>query len=244
MFNLSKSKIYFKASVILLMIVTLLFLGISNPSQADTKWTKMKKESDKEFEKVFKDKQNVYSKAKGSLRTATLSRANQNYPQRKGVILTTPDNDNKLAGIFKLGHAGIIYSSKITVEATAKGVREYNNDWDKRKDSHNKAIRVLGGDVIKTDINQEAHVGNWCYKKIGCHYNYSFWNTATRKKFYCSHLVWAGYKDSYRVNLNTSKYDYYSKIAHKMYVAVAPCELLSQENINKKKVRIIYKKVR
>ena len=72
MFNLSKSKIYFKASVILLMIVTLLFLGISNPSQADTKWTKMKKESDKEFEKVFKDKQNVYSKAKGSLRTATL----------------------------------------------------------------------------------------------------------------------------------------------------------------------------
>lgn len=49
------------------MIVTLLFLGISNPSQADTKWTKMKKESDKEFEKVFKDKQNVYSKAKGSL---------------------------------------------------------------------------------------------------------------------------------------------------------------------------------
>mgnify|MGYP003361777769 CR=1 FL=1 len=49
MFNLSKSKIYFKASVILLMIVTLLFLGISNPSQADTKWTKMKKESDKSF---------------------------------------------------------------------------------------------------------------------------------------------------------------------------------------------------
>lgn len=130
------------------------------------------------------------------------------------------------------------------MEATAKGVREYNNDWDKRKDSHNKAIRVLEGDVIKTDINQEAHVGNWCYKKIGCHYNYSFWKTATRKKFYCSHLVWTGYKDSYRVNLNTSKYDYYSKIAHKMYVAVAPCELLSQENINKKKVRIIYKKVR
>lgn len=36
------------------------------------------------------------------------------------------------------------------------------------------------------------------------HWNYL--DTATRAKFYCSHLVWASFKDNFGIDLNTSAY--------------------------------------
>ena len=40
------------------------------------------------------------------------------YPTNAGDILVTPNNENKLAKIFKLGHAGLVLNKSTSVEAT------------------------------------------------------------------------------------------------------------------------------
>ncbi|WP_349820066.1 hypothetical protein [Catenibacterium sp. RTP21428st1_D7_RTP21428_210409] len=54
-----------------------------------------------------------------------------------------------------------------------------------------------------------------------------YYDVNTRSKFYCSQLVWAGFKDKYNVDLNTSQYG----------AAVHPLELVSSD-----KTMILYKK--
>jgi len=57
----------------------------------------------------------------------------------------------------------------------------------------------------------------WCKGKIGKPYNYNYLNVKTRKKFYCSQLVWAAFKDKYKINMNRSEYG----------AAVHPLELVA-----------------
>ena len=45
---------------------------------------------------------------------------------------------------------------------------------------------------------------NWSYNQRGKPYNWNYLNTGTRSAFYCSHLVWASFKDNFGVDLNTS----------------------------------------
>lgn len=51
----------------------------------------------------------------------------------------------------------------------------------------------------------------------GKKYNFDYLDVNTRKKFYCSQLVWASYKDKFGIDLNTSAYG----------AAVHPMELVN-----------------
>lgn len=169
----------------------------------------------------------------------TIKSSGGKYPERAGAILVTPDNVNSSAASFKLGHAGIVLNKKSTVEAGKNGVRRNTDKWTNRRGSNKKKIRILGGTVLGTSKKQDSMVASWCKSKIGCRYNYDFYKTSTRGKFYCSQLVWAGFKDKYKINLNTPHYD---KGKAKVTIAVAPLELLSVYNIKKHKVKITYSK--
>lgn len=150
----------------------------------------------------------------------SISATTNTYPTRKGVILATNTNDS-LGGATFVGHAAIIYSSKNVVEALSEGVTTGKNDWDKKK------TKCWGVSVRSTTAAQDASAANWCYKQKGKPYNYVFTNVSTRKKFYCSQLVWASFKDLYGIDLNTSK----------LGSIVTPMEL-----VNTNKTYVIYKK--
>ena len=191
-------------------------------------------ESNKEFDEVlYSDLYDADSKSKVVPLTRTKG-ASGSYPKRAGVILTTKDNENSTAAFFKLGHAAIVLDRDFVIEAVLKGVRKGKNNWKTTKNN------ALGGEVKKTSNAQDKSVANWCKGKIGKPYNFGFYNITTRSKFYCSHLVWAGFKDKYGVNLNTPKYST-TGASGKKYNAVAPSELLGKTNINNGKVKIVYK---
>ena len=139
------------------------------------------------------------------------------YPTRKGIVLVTKDTEHKIAKV--VGHAAIVYSKEKAIEATSSGVKLGTNNWHKKKS-------CWAGNVIKTTDPQDAAVVNWCYKQKGKPYNWSFTNINTRSKFYCSQLVYAGFKDKYGVNLN-----YGGGIVY-------PADLLKDT----KKTSIVYKK--
>ena len=126
------------------------------------------------------------------------------YPTRKGVILVTKD---KYKGLIPTGHAAIIYSKGTVIESLSKGVIKGKNDWKKSKGT------CYGVTVKSTNQKQDESSANGCKGKIGKPYNYNFLNVNTRKKFYCSQLVWAAYKDKYNINLNTSDF---GKAVHPM----------------------------
>lgn len=116
------------------------------------------------------------------------------YSYRPGVILVTPDAYKKLP----LGHAAMIYSRQNVVESVASGVILGPNNWMTSKD---KAYQVV---VTSTSEQQDQAAVTWASKQIGKPYNFNYLNTKTRSEFYCSHLVWAAYKDTAGVDLNTS----------------------------------------
>ena len=130
------------------------------------------------------------------------------YPERPGVILVTPD---KYKGLIPTGHAAIIWTKYQVVEALAEGVVTGNNDWYK---SHKKQAYGVG--VYATTNAQDNAASNWAYAQIGKPYNYNYYNTSTRSKFYCSQLVWAAFKDLYNIDLDTWRYGW----------AVHPMELV------------------
>ena len=119
------------------------------------------------------------------------------YPSRKGVILVTED---KYKGLIPTGHAAIMWSSNTVVESLSGGVTTGANDWNTSKNTC-YAVGVSG-----TTEAQDRNVADWCYKQIGKPYNLNYLNVSTRGKFYCSQLVWAGFKDNYNINLNTSEF--------------------------------------
>lgn len=120
------------------------------------------------------------------------------YPTSKGVILVTEDALSK--GI--VGHSAIIYDSKHIVHAVGDGVIVDKNNWKTSRAGGFVAVRVR-----KTTKAQDEAVADWCYKQVGKPYNIEFYYMNTRDKFYCSHLIWAGYKDLYGIDLNTGAYD-------------------------------------
>lgn len=115
------------------------------------------------------------------------------YPTRKGAILVTSDFSSM--GV-NLGHAGIVYDAKTTVEAKTTGVGLFQNNWNLT------CTHVEGVSVKSTTTVQDAAAADWCYHQYGKAYNYIFTNTGRRDEFYCSQLVWAPYKDLYNLNID------------------------------------------
>lgn len=142
------------------------------------------------------------------------------YPVRKGVILSTPTNAS-LGGATFVGHSAIIYSSGTVVESLGDGVTTGSNNWNSVK------TKCYGVTVKGTTASQDAEAADWCYKKIGCPYNFNFLNVSTRTKFYCSHLIWASFWDLYGIDLNA---DSLGKI-------ITPMELVNTNNTS-----VIYSK--
>lgn len=126
------------------------------------------------------------------------------YPTRRGVILVTPDAYKNL---IPTGHAAIVWSKQYVVESLSNGVGLHKNNWKVRKN------RIYGVTVSSTNTAQDASAALWCKKQRGKKYNLNYFDVKTRKKFYCSQLVWAAYKDKYNIDLNTSLF---GKAVHPM----------------------------
>lgn len=149
---------------------------------------------------------------------ASAGTASGKYPTRKGTILVTAD---AYKGLIPTGHAAIVWSSSKVIESTAKGVVWGKNNWRQTKKT------VYGLTVRGTTAKQDAAAADWCRKQIGKKYNYNYFNKSTRAKFYCSQLVWAAFKDLYKIDLDTSLFTKY---------AVHPMELVYSS-----KTSLIYK---
>lgn len=139
------------------------------------------------------------------------------YPERAGVILVTPD---AIAGLIPTGHAGIVLSRLTAIEAVAWKVKRMSNTWfiDKRQ--------AYGVTVIGTSTLQDTNAARWADRQVGKPYNVAYWDVNTRNKFYCSQLVWASFKDTVGVDLNTSQFG----------SAVHPMEL-----VRTPKTRLLYR---
>lgn len=127
------------------------------------------------------------------------------YVTEKGLILVTKDGSS---GSF-IGHAAIMWSPARIVEAMPDdsgstvgvdcGVFANNNNWDS----------IHGSCYISrpknTNLCERESAANWCHEQIGKSYlwpNTAFcWWKEARYKFYCSHLVWAGYNDAVGIDL-------------------------------------------
>jgi uncharacterized protein YycO len=190
-------------SCILLMVI---LVSSISPVYAEVSYSIDMKQVQEDWEKadevpVVKDKEVEGSNGVTPLAMGT-------YPTRKGVILVTPD---KLKGIIPTGHAAIVYTSTTVVESLSGGVTTGTNNWNKTRS------KCYGVTVSGTTTTQDSNAANWCYNQRGKSYNWNYLNVSTRKSFYCSHLVWAAFKDLYGIDLNTSSYG----------VAVHPMELVN-----------------
>lgn len=120
------------------------------------------------------------------------------YPIEEGTILVTKD---KVGGVVPLGHAAIVTSRDWVVEAhPLQGVHYGKNNWNVTRNT------CYGLKVHTLSKQQRFEVASWCGRKNTLPYNFKFYNVETRSAFYCSHLVWAGFKDKYNVDLNGGQY--------------------------------------
>lgn len=133
------------------------------------------------------------------------------YPTEKGQILVTSDS---YLGFIPCGHSAIVYSPTNVVEAGFSGVTLGNNNWVDTKES------IYGVSVTKTSPTENALAADWCYTKIDKPYNYNYFNTKTRDKFYCSQLIYAAFKDNFNIDLNTKIFG----------SAIHPMELVNNSN--------------
>ena len=157
------------------------------------------------------------------VRGADVSAAEKgSYPTRAGTILVTPNNENKMLRVFRLGHAGIVLNKTTVVEATLPTVRTSKNSWKSRS----QVKKLYGLSVRRTSRAQDRTAAKWCRRQVGKPYNRNYMNVSTRKKFYCSQLVWASFRDNFGVDLNTATYGR----------MVAPMEL-----VNSPQTSVIYK---
>jgi len=137
---------------------------------------------------IYKDKKAV--KTNG----INLMESSGTYPTRSGVILVTSDSNT--LGIH-YGHAGIVWNPSTTVESMSDGVQRLPNIWNSRYNN------IQGISVSDTTSEQDEKASDWCDDQVGKPYNWNFFNTSTRSKFYCSQLVWAAYKDLYDINIDS-----------------------------------------
>lgn len=157
---------------------------------------------------IYKDKTSSYKGSKSKLHkissvTGDGKSTKGNYPTRKGVILVT--STGKVANV--VGHVAIVYSSGYVVEALKSGVVISKNNW-KTKKKNMAAVTVRN-----TTVKQDAMVSDWCKKQKNKAYNFDYYNVKSKNKYYCSQLVWAGYKNLCRIDLNTKAYDVKNKEA-------------------------------
>ncbi len=145
------------------------------------------------------------------------------YPTRKGVILVT---DDAYKGVIETGHAAIIYTGTSVVESNTGGVEIGPNNWNKSK---SQAYAVT---VKATTNTQDSRVANWCWNQVNKPYNWNFYRMDYRDKFYCSHLIRAGYLDLYNIDLDTSDFNVGTAMK-----AIHPMEL-----VNTSKTSLIYRK--
>lgn len=115
------------------------------------------------------------------------------HPEYKGLILVTTD---AFKGLIPTGHAAIVWNKKVVYEAVKKGVSEGANDWEQSKDE------FYGVQVKDATAQQDQQVARFCKAQVGKPYNLNYYEVATRKKFYCSQLVWADFLDKTGINLN------------------------------------------
>ncbi|MBE5935711.1 MAG: hypothetical protein E7262_07965 [Lachnospiraceae bacterium] len=166
---------------------------------------------------VYSDKTKTYKGVKTALKSIGKVVSNKaktvgKYPTRKGVILVT--STGKIANV--VGHSAIIYSKGYIIESVEKGVVVSRNNWKSTKKN------MAAVTVRKTTINQDSKVSDWCKKQKGKKYNYNYYSINSKGSYYCSQLIWAGYKNLYNINLNTKYYDVGSK------KAIGPYEFVSK----------------
>lgn len=132
--------------------------------------------------------------AKAGFRTLS---AYGSRPTRMGTILVTSDAYKNL---IPTGHAAMVYSRNQVIEALTNGVRWGRNNWH----LPNTKRQAFGVTVALTSVKQDAVAAKWAKKQLGKPYNFNYFKTSTRTKFYCSQLVWAAFKDKDKVDLNTN----------------------------------------
>lgn len=152
----------------------------------------------------------------GSPVTSMAATQSGTYPTRKGTILVTPDAYKNL---IPTGHAAMVWNSSNVIESLSGGVGVHPNNWKTKKK------KIYGLTVKNTTTAQDKRAASWCKSQVGKKYNWNYFDVSTRKKFYCSQLVWASFKDLYNIDLNTSLFG----------KAIHPMEL-----VNSNKTSIIY----
>lgn len=106
-----------------------------------------------------------------------------------------------------------------------------NNDAEPGLLTPSKSTSVLevspsGPRPLPTNASQDATTADWARRQIGKPYSLQYWNINRRDKFYCAHLVWAAFKDTVGVDLNTNAHG----------EAIHPMEL-----VDNPKTAVIYK---
>ncbi len=210
---LRKLVIFCMAGVMLVEVPLGVKAATPDPSEIfpEEKIEELTKEADKEsidFDKPSDDG------------TVTVEAKNK-YPTRAGVILVTPDKWK----LLPLGHAAIVYSKNYVIESVSQGVLKGRNNWNRTRK------KVYGLKVKGTSRAQDKKAVQWCASQIGKKYNYDYFNINTRKKFYCSQLIYAAYKDLYGIDLNTKAFSIGGRNP------IHPMEL-----VRSKKTKVIYKK--
>lgn len=153
----------------------------------------------------------------GDFKVPQLRSTSGNWSWRDGVICVT--DSYAVFDFFNNGHAGIVavaphYYS--TVEANpGTGVTVVYGHWADRFTG-----RVYQVGVLSTSVQQEYDASRWACNQIGKPYGFPI-ALGNRSKFYCSQLVYAAYKDTAGVNLDTAAWPGF----------IHPFELLDTRNV-------------
>ena len=224
---ITKTKIFTTMLIVFVMnlcIVTVVYADESKelaatPTQQELN-AMMPSQQELESVKESVDSKPIYEHKKdGETQSTTLaSTSTGTYPTYKGTILVTAD---KFSGIIPTGHAAIIFRYDAVIESLAQGVTWGPNDWNYSKQT------AYGAEVKGVTSLEAQAAANWCFNQEGKPYNYNFFDTATRDRFYCSQLVWAAFYDLYDIDISTSDFG----------AAIYPMEILNSPN-----VQVIYRK--
>jgi len=88
------------------------------------------------------------------------------------------------------GHAGMVYSSSLTIESFADGVNWHlYSHWE---DDYDKVFEYY----VNAYGNQPVYAVQYATQQIGDPYNYNFFNVLNEDKFYCSQLVWRAWYEA------------------------------------------------
>ena len=120
---------------------------------------------------------------------------------RDGLICITDSYAS--VPFFNNGHAGIVAAApyyEATIEANpADGVQPKYGSWAHR--FRQGKVYQLG--VKRTTVAQDHTAAVWAAKQINKPYSRQWFNIGRRDAYYCSHLVWAAYKDVTGVDIGT-----------------------------------------